>query len=275
MLTGINFVTTILKMRAPGMSYMRMPIFCWTALASNLLIVAAFPVLTATFAMLLLDRYLGFHFFTSEAGGNPMMYMNLIWVWGHPEVYILVLPAFGIFSEVVSTFSGKPLFGYRSMVAATMAICVLSFMVWLHHFFTMGAGANVNAFFGIATHDHRGADGREGLQLAVHDVRRPRPLRGADAVVDRLHGDVRHRRHDRRAAGRAAGRLRAAQQPVPGRAFPQRHHRRRRVRRVRRLHLLVPQGVRLHARRGLGQGRVLVLVHRLLSSPSCRSMCWA
>ena len=151
LMTGINFVTTILKMRAPGMKLMRMPVFCWTALASNLLIVAAFPILTATFGMLLLDRYLGFHFFTNELGGNPMMYINLIWIWGHPEVYILVLPGFGVFSEVVSTFSGKPLFGYRSMVAATMTICVLSFLVWLHHFFTMGAGADVNAFFGIAT----------------------------------------------------------------------------------------------------------------------------
>ncbi|MGC1873762.1 MAG: cytochrome o ubiquinol oxidase subunit I, partial [Pseudolabrys sp.] len=151
LLTGVNFVTTILKIRAPGMTYMRMPIFCWTAFASSLLIVAAFPILTATLAMLLLDRYLGFHFFTNEAGGNPMMFMNLIWAWGHPEVYILVMPAFGVFSEVVSTLSGKPLFGYRSMVAATMAIGVLAFMVWLHHFFTMGAGANVNAFFAITT----------------------------------------------------------------------------------------------------------------------------
>jgi cytochrome o ubiquinol oxidase subunit 1 len=150
-LTAVNFVTTILKTRAPGMSYMRMPVFCWTTLASNLLILAAFPVLTATFAMLLLDRYLGFHFFTNDGGGNSMLYMNLIWVWGHPEVYILVLPAFGIYSEVVSTFSGKPLFGYRSMVFATLAICILSFTVWLHHFFTMGAGADVNAVFGIAS----------------------------------------------------------------------------------------------------------------------------
>jgi|HubBroStandDraft_3_1064219.scaffolds.fasta_scaffold01747_5 cytochrome o ubiquinol oxidase subunit 1 len=149
LLTGINFVTTILKTRAPGMGYMRMPVFCWTALASNLLIVAAFPVLTATFAMLLLDRYLGFHFFTTDGGGNPMMYVNLFWVWGHPEVYILVLPAFGVFSEVVATFSGKPLFGYRSMVGASMAICVIAYLVWLHHFFTMGAGAGVNAFFGV------------------------------------------------------------------------------------------------------------------------------
>ena len=151
LLSGINLTTTILKMRTPGMGYSRMPIFTWTALASNLLIIAAFPILTATLGMLLLDRYLGFHFFTNEAGGNAMMYVNLIWAWGHPEVYILILPAFGIFSEVISTFSGKPLFGYRSMAAATMAICVLSFMVWLHHFFTMGAGADVNGFFGIAT----------------------------------------------------------------------------------------------------------------------------
>src|SRR5271167_4828516 len=151
LLTGVNFVTTILKIHAPGMTYMRMPVFCWTSLATNLLIVAAFPVLTATYAMLLLDRYLGFHFFTNEAGGNVMMFMNLIWIWGHPEVYILVLPAFGVYSEVVSTFSRKPLFGYRSMVMATMAICLISFTVWLHHFFTMGAGANVNAVFGIAS----------------------------------------------------------------------------------------------------------------------------
>jgi len=151
LLSGVNLVTTILKLHAPGMTYLRMPMFCWTALASNLLIVAAFPILTATLAMLLLDRYLGFHFFTNTGGGNMMMFMNLIWAWGHPEVYILILPAFGVFSEVVSTFSGKPLFGYRSMVAATMVIFVLAFTVWLHHFFTMGAGGDVNAIFGIAS----------------------------------------------------------------------------------------------------------------------------
>src|SRR6188472_3798508 len=149
LLTGVNFVTTILKLRAPGMTYMRMPIFCWTALASSLLIIAAFPILTVTFIMLLLDRYLGMHFFTNDGGGNQMMYVNLFWAWGHPEVYILVLPAFGVFSEVAATFSGKGLFSYRSMVWATLGICILSFMVWLHHFFTMGAGADVNAFFGI------------------------------------------------------------------------------------------------------------------------------
>ena len=151
LMSGINLVTTVLKMRAPGISYLRMPMFCWTTLASNLLIVAAFPILTATLAMLLLDRYLGFHFFTNDGGGNMMMFMNLIWAWGHPEVYILILPAFGIFSEIICTFSSKPLFGYRSMVAATMVICILSWMVWLHHFFTMGAGGDVNGFFGVMT----------------------------------------------------------------------------------------------------------------------------
>src|SRR5246500_2141713 len=151
LISGINLTTTILKLRAPGMGYRQMPIFCWTALASNLLIVASFPILTATFAMLLLDRYCGFHFFTNELGGNPMMYINLIWIWGHPEVYILILPAFGVFSEVVATFSGKRLFGYASMVYATVVITILSYLVWLHHFFTMGSGASVNSFFGIPT----------------------------------------------------------------------------------------------------------------------------
>jgi cytochrome o ubiquinol oxidase subunit 1 len=151
LLSGVNLVTTILKLRAPGMRLSMMPVFTWTALASNMLIVAAFPILTATFAMLLLDRYLGTHFFTNDGGGNPMMYINLIWTWGHPEVYILILPPFGVFSEVISTFSRKPLFGYRSMVVATMVITLLAFTTWLHHFFTMGSGADVNGFFGITT----------------------------------------------------------------------------------------------------------------------------
>ncbi|WWP01180.1 MAG: cytochrome o ubiquinol oxidase subunit I [Candidatus Dasytiphilus stammeri] len=150
-LTGINFLVTIIKMRAPGMTMFKMPVFTWTALCSNVLIIIAFPILTATIALLTLDRYLGTHFFTNDMGGNMMMYINLIWAWGHPEVYILVLPVFGIYSEVVATFSKKRLFGYNSLVWATIVITVLSFIVWLHHFFTMGAGANVNAFFGIST----------------------------------------------------------------------------------------------------------------------------
>lgn len=149
--SGINFLVTIIKMRAPGMHFKRMPIFAWSVMSSMLLVVAAFPILTATLTMLGLDRLLGMHFFTADMGGNAMMYVNLIWAWGHPEVYILVLPAFGIFSEVVATFSRKRLFGYMSMVYALMAIAFFSFVVWLHHFFTMGAGADVNAFFGIMT----------------------------------------------------------------------------------------------------------------------------
>ena len=133
------------------MTLMRMPIFIWSIFGSLVLIVMAFPVLTATLSLLALDRVMGMHFFTSDAGGNPMMYINLIWAWGHPEVYILILPAFGMFSEVVSTFSQKRLFGYTSMVWAIIVITILSYLVWLHHFFTMGAGSNVNAFFGIMT----------------------------------------------------------------------------------------------------------------------------
>ena len=151
LLSGVNFLVTIIKMRAPGMTMMRIPIFTWTSLCTNILIVASFPVLTAVLTLLSLDRYAGTHFFTNDLGGNSMMYFNLIWIWGHPEVYILILPAFGVFSEVTATFSGKRLFGYTSMVYATVVITILAYLVWLHHFFTMGNGASVNSFFGITT----------------------------------------------------------------------------------------------------------------------------
>lgn len=151
LLSGINFFTTIIKHRAPGMTLWKMPIFPWSVLVTSVLIMLAFPILTVTLALLGLDRTMGMHFFTSDGGGNPMLYINLIWAWGHPEVYILVLPAFGVFSEVVATYAKKKLFGYKTMVYALIAIMVLSFIVWQHHFFTMGAGANVNAFFGIMT----------------------------------------------------------------------------------------------------------------------------
>ncbi|WP_274364884.1 cbb3-type cytochrome c oxidase subunit I [Paenibacillus thermotolerans] len=149
--TGINFIVTILKMRAPGMKLMKMPLFSWSVLSSCITIIFAFPILTVTLALLFLDRFLGAHFFTLDGGGNPMMYINLIWMWGHPEVYIVILPAFGIFSEVVATFAKKKLFGYSSMVWAMISISILSFFTWAHHFFTMGSGANVNAFFAVTT----------------------------------------------------------------------------------------------------------------------------
>lgn len=150
-LSGINLIVTIIKMRAPGMNLMKMPVFVWTSLCTNALIVASFPILTAALVLMSMDRYFGTNFFTNELGGNPMLYVNLIWIWGHPEVYILILPCFGIFSEIVATFSKKRLFGYTSMVYATVCITVLSWLVWLHHFFTMGSGAAVNTFFGITT----------------------------------------------------------------------------------------------------------------------------
>ena len=149
--TGINFAVTIYKHRAPGMTFMRMPLFTWTALCTSILMIFAMPPLTVATAQLALDRYLGFHYFTNALGGNMMHFANLFWLFGHPEVYILILPAFGVYSEVVSTFSGKVLFGYRALVMATMAIAILSFTVWLHHFFTMGQSANINAVFGIAS----------------------------------------------------------------------------------------------------------------------------
>ncbi|AWV17891.1 cytochrome o ubiquinol oxidase subunit I [Methylobacterium sp. XJLW] len=151
LLSGINLIATIVKMRAPGMTMMKLPIFVWSSLCTNILIVAAFPILTAVLAMLSLDRYIGTHFFTNDLGGNAMLYFNLIWIWGHPEVYILILPAFGAFSEITSTFCGKRLFGYTSMVYALVVITILAYLVWLHHFFTMGSGADVNSFFGITT----------------------------------------------------------------------------------------------------------------------------
>ncbi|MBX4191603.1 MAG: cbb3-type cytochrome c oxidase subunit I [Candidatus Doudnabacteria bacterium] len=151
LLGGINILVTILKMRAPGMTMMKLPMFSWATLYSMVLILAAFPLLTATLVLLSLDRTIGTHFFTSNLGGNPMMYVNLIWMWGHPEVYIIMLPSFGIYAQVVSTFSRKKLFGYTSTVVSLFLITLFSMLVWLHHFFTMGAGANVNAFFGIMT----------------------------------------------------------------------------------------------------------------------------
>ena len=150
-MTGINFAVTIYKRRAPGMDLLRMPLFCWTALCTSILMIFAMPPLTVATALLALDRYLGMHFFTNGLGGNMMNYANLFWLFGHPEVYILILPAFGVYSEVIANFSAKTLYGYTSLVYATMSIAVLSFTVWLHHFFTMGQSANINAAFGIAT----------------------------------------------------------------------------------------------------------------------------
>jgi len=150
-LNAINIIATVIGMRAPGMRWDRLPIFTWTTLSTNIIGLTAFPVLGVALALLGADRYLGTHFYTGGMGGNLMLYTDLFWIWGHPEVYFLVLPAFGILSEVIPTFSEKPLFGYITMVAATFAIAGISWSVWLHHFFTMGAGPWVNTFFSVAT----------------------------------------------------------------------------------------------------------------------------
>jgi cytochrome aa3-600 menaquinol oxidase subunit I len=151
LMTGINFITTILKMRAPGMTLMKMPMFTWSALIANVIIVFAFPVLAVLLAMGTLDRQFGTHFFTMDNGGMDMLWANIFWVWGHPEVYILILPAFGIYSEIISTFARRNLYGYTSMVGSMVIISLLSFLVWAHHFFTMGQGALTNSIFSITT----------------------------------------------------------------------------------------------------------------------------
>jgi cytochrome aa3-600 menaquinol oxidase subunit 1 len=151
LISGINFITTILKMRAPGMKLMKMPMFTWTAFITNAIVVFAFPVLTVTLLLGTMDRLFGANFFTTTNGGMDMLWANLFWVWGHPEVYILILPAFGVYSEVISTFSRRNLYGYKSMVASIVIISFLSFLVWMHHFFTMGQGPLSNSIFAITT----------------------------------------------------------------------------------------------------------------------------
>lgn len=151
LMTGVNFITTIIKMRAPGMKLMKMPMFTWSILITNVIIVFAFPVLTVALALMMLDRQFGTKFFAMQDGGMDMLWANLFWVWGHPEVYIVILPAFGIFSEIIATFARKNLYGYKSMVMSMVVISLLSFVVWAHHFYTMGHGVMVNSVFSITT----------------------------------------------------------------------------------------------------------------------------
>ncbi|KGA81385.1 cytochrome aa3 quinol oxidase subunit I [Lysinibacillus fusiformis] len=151
LMTGVNFITTIIKMRAPGMKLMKMPMFTWSILITNVIIVFAFPVLTVALALMMLDRQFGTKFFAMQDGGMDMLWANLFWVWGHPEVYIVILPAFGIFSEIIATFARKNLYGYKSMVMSMVVISLLSFVVWAHHFYTMGHGVMVNSVFSVTT----------------------------------------------------------------------------------------------------------------------------
>ena len=275
LISGINFLVTIIKMRAPGMSLMRMPIFVWTALGSMILVIFAFPILTVTLGLLSLDRILGMHFFTTDLGGSAMMYVNLIWAWGHPEVYILILPAFGIFSEIVPVFSRKKLFGYTSMVVATLLIVFLSFIVWVHHFFTMGAGANVNAFFGIMTMAiaiptgvkvfnwlftmFRGRITFATPMLWFMGFLTTFILGGMTGVLD----------------GDTGSGLSAPQQFVFGRALSQHDNRRGTLRVFCRVCVLVPQGDGLYAQRAAGQVCILELDHRISSCLYSALRAWA
>lgn len=246
-ISGINFLATILKMRCPGMQFMKMPIFVWSSLCASCLVIFAFPILTATLFMLTLDRYLGMHFFSAVSGGNFMMYVNLIWAWGHPEVYILIMPAFGTFSEVVATFSEKRIFGYISMVWALVLIAVLSFVVWLHHFFTMGASSAVNAFFGVMT-----------MVIAI-----PTGVKIFNWLFTKYRGRVHFTspmlwffafvlnfscRDDRRSSLLATGRLSNAQQFVLDRSLSRDGDRRHALWIFFCIYLLVPQVYRAHLR---------------------------
>lgn len=151
LMTGINFIATIVTMRAPGMTYMRMPLFTWATFVTSVLILFAFPPLTINLFLLMFDRMFGTAFFNVALGGNQVIYQHLFWIFGHPEVYILILPMFGVFSEIFATFSRKRLFGYTAMVFATMLIAFLGFMVWAHHMFTVGLGPVANAIFAVGT----------------------------------------------------------------------------------------------------------------------------
>ena len=263
-LTGLNIAVTIYKKRCPGLNLMRMPLFCWTSLCTSILMIFAMPPLTVATALLALDRYLGFHLFTNSLGGNMMMYANLFWMFGHPEVYIVILPAFGVYSEVVSTFSSKELYGYTSLVLATMAIAVLSFTVWVHHFFTMGQSANINSVFGIATMTIGVPTGVKIYDwiwtMFRGEVRFTTPMLFSIAfmmtfVLGGFTGII---------LAFPAARLSRPQHAVPGRTLPQHADPGHAVRDDRRLPILVPQGVRLPPQRALGTHLVRLLGGGLL-----------
>ena len=232
-LGAINFLVTIFKMRAPGMTLFRMPILVWTVLVTSVLVLMATPVITSALIMLFIDRNYGGSFFDPANGGDAILYQNIFWFYSHPAVYVMVLPAMGMVSEILPVFSRKPLFGYKAFVFATAAIGALGFSVWAHHMFT--TGAVYLPFFSIMTFLIAVPTGRQDVQLGVHDVARPADAQDAAAVRARLPDDVPDRRHQRRVQRLGAGRLRPARHLL-GRRPPA-------LRAVRRL------GLRGHGRR--------------------------
>ena len=260
---AINFVVTIHRLRAPGMTWMRVPLFVWSIEVYAALLIVVLPALSAGLTMLLLDRQAGTHFFDPEKGGSAVLWQHVFWFFGHPEVYIMILPVMGIVSEVIPVFSRKPIFGYTAIVFSTVAIGFFSLLVWAHHMFAVGlANAAARLLHDLVSRD-RHPDGREDPELARDDLARQPHLRHADALRARL----RRALHDRRPLGdlpggvpdRLAGdRLVLRRRPPALRAL-----RRLDVRGLRGALLLVAQDLRPDAARGARQAPFLAALHRV------------